>query len=225
MKILLVEDHTDLAENITNYLAKERYECICASTKKQALTLLQKEDFDLILLDLTLPDGTGLDVLSNIKEQKPNTQVIIISAQNSLDYKLIGLNNGADDYITKPFPLPELHARIKAVTRRNQNNKESAVLEFNEITINLDSMQFFVNGKELILTKKEINLLVYFINNKNRVLSRQAIATHLWGDYTFNLDNVDFIYQHLKNLRKKIKDNGGNDYLKTIYGLGYKWSN
>ncbi len=121
--------------------------------------------------------------------------------------------------------MPELHARIKAVTRRNQNNKESAVLEFNEITINLDSMQFFVNGKELILTKKEINLLVYFINNKNRVLSRQAIATHLWGDYTFNLDNVDFIYQHLKNLRKKIKDNGGNDYLKTIYGLGYKWSN
>lgn len=134
------------------------------------------------------------------------------------------MDSGADDYITKPFPLPELHSRIKAVMRRNQKDQISDILTFNEISIDMQSMECKVNGVILNLTKKELNLLVYFINNKNRVLSRQAIAIHLWGDYTYNLDNVDFIYQHLKNLRRKISEAGGTDYVQKVYGLGYKWA-
>lgn len=224
MKLLLVEDHNELAMNIINFLTQENYVCEWATTIAQAEDLLTMFDYECILLDITLPDGTGISLLQRVKKTYPNAQVIIISAQNSLDYKILGLDSGADDYITKPFPLPELHSRIKAVMRRNQKDQISDILTFNEISIDMQSMECKVNGVILNLTKKELNLLVYFINNKNRVLSRQAIAIHLWGDYTYNLDNVDFIYQHLKNLRRKISEAGGTDYVQTVYGLGYKWA-
>ena len=224
MKLLLVEDHNELAMNIINFLTQENYVCEWATTIAQAEDLLTMFDYECILLDITLPDGTGISLLQRVKKTYPNAQVIIISAQNSLDYKILGLDSGADDYITKSFPLPELHSRIKAVMRRNQKDQISDILTFNEISIDMQSMECKVNGVILNLTKKELNLLVYFINNKNRVLSRQAIAIHLWGDYTYNLDNVDFIYQHLKNLRRKISEAGGTDYVQTVYGLGYKWA-
>ncbi len=224
MKLLLVEDHHELANNVISFLAQENYSCDWATTILQAKDLLTHHVYDCILLDITLPDGTGLTLLNHIKSNYPSTLVIIISAQNSLDYKILGLDGGADDYITKPFPLPELHSRIKAVARRNHKDQASNKLVFNEIEIDLDAMETKVNQTVLTLTKKELNLLIYFINNKNRVLSRQAIAIHLWGDYTYNLDNVDFIYQHLKNLRRKISDAGGTDYVQTVYGLGYKWA-
>lgn len=224
MKLLLVEDNNELAMNIINFLTQENYVCEWATTIAQAEDLLTMFDYECILLDITLPDGTGISLLQRVKKTYPNAQVIIISAQNSLDYKILGLDSGADDYITKPFPLPELHSRIKAVMRRNQKDQISDILTFNEISIDMQSMECKVNGVILNLTKKELNLLVYFINNKNRVLSRQAIAIHLWGDYTYNLDNVDFIYQHLKNLRRKISEAGGTDYVQTVYGLGYKWA-
>lgn len=223
MKLLLVEDHHDLATNITNFLTQENYVCEWATSLALAKDLLSMHQYDCVLLDITLPDGTGLMLLAHIKATYPATLVIIISAQNSLDYKILGLDGGADDYITKPFPLPELHSRIKAVARRYQKDQMHQLLKFNEIEINLEAMVCKVNQTTLNLTKKELNLLVYFINNKNRVLSRQAIAIHLWGDYTYNLDNVDFIYQHLKNLRRKISEAGGFDYVQTVYGLGYKW--
>lgn len=224
MKLLLIEDHKDLATNIISFLSQENYISEWASSIAEAKDLLSMFDYECILLDITLPDGIGISLLSEIKTILPHTPVIIISAQNSLDYKVLGLDSGADDYITKPFPLPELHSRIKAVMRRNKKEKAYDFLNFNEITINLQSMECKVNESMLNLTKKEFNLLVYFINNKNRVLSRQAIAIHLWGDYTYNLDNVDFIYQHLKNLRRKISEVGGTDYVQTVYGLGYKWT-
>ena len=224
MKLLLIEDHKDLATNIISFLSQENYICEWANTIAHAKDLLSMFDYDCVLLDITLPDGIGINLLTEIKSIYPQLPVMIISAQNSLDYKVLGLDSGADDYITKPFPLPELHSRIKAVMRRNQNEKQNDYLNFNEICINLQSMECKVNQTILNLTKKEFNLLVYFINNKNRVLSRQAIAIHLWGDYTYNLDNVDFIYQHLKNLRKKISEAGGTDYVQTVYGLGYKWA-
>lgn len=224
MKLLLVEDHNELAMNIINFLTQENYVCEWATTIAQAEDLLTMFDYECILLDITLPDGTGISLLQRVKKTYPNAQVIIISAQNSLDYKILGLDSGADDYITKPFPLPELHSRIKAVMRRSQKDQISDILTFNEISIDMQSMECKVNGVILNLTKKELNLLIYFINNKNRVLSRQAIAIHLWGDYTYNLDNVDFIYQHLKNLRRKISEAGGTDYVQTVYGLGYKWA-
>lgn len=224
MKIILVEDHKELASNIINFLQQENYICEWAPNLSQARDMLSMFEYDCVLLDITLPDGSGMTLLNEIKSLYTSTKVIIISAQNSLDYKILGLDSGADDYITKPFPLPELHSRIKAVMRRGNIDTAEELLVFNEIMINMHSMECKIGETIINLTKKEINLLIYFINNKNRVLSRQAIAIHLWGDYTYNLDNVDFIYQHLKNLRRKISESGGNDYVKTIYGLGYKWS-
>ena len=224
MKLLLVEDHAELASNIIHFLKQENYVCDWACTITQARDMILMDHYQLILLDITLPDGDGISYLNEIKQAQDNCKVIIISAQNTLDYKILGLDSGADDYITKPFPLPELHSRIKAVLRRGETNAASQELTFNEIELNLDSMSCTIHGKLLNLTKKEFNLLTYFINNKNRVLSKQAIATHLWGEYTFNLDNVDFIYQHLKNLRRKIAEAGGEDYVQTVYGMGYKWA-
>ena len=224
MKLLLIEDHAELASNIIHYLKQENHVCDWAANLSQARDMLEIDDYELVLLDITLPDGNGIGFLNEIKQRHISAKVIIISAQNTLDYKILGLDSGADDYITKPFPLPELYSRIKAVLRRGETAAKSQDMVFNEIVINLDSMTCKVHDKALNLTKKEFNLLMYFINNKNRVLSRQAIATHLWGEYTFNLDNVDFIYQHLKNLRRKIAEAGGADYVQTVYGLGYKWS-
>ncbi|MGU3375306.1 response regulator transcription factor [Chryseobacterium sp. M5A1_1a] len=222
MKILIIEDHKDLASNITDYLKKEDYVCEVAVDAKEALEKIELFEYDCILLDIMLPDGNGLDILKHIKNDAPETSVIIVSAKNSLDTKLTGLDDGADDYITKPFSLPELHSRIKAVLRR-KTSETNRILSFNEIKIDLESKECKINDQKLNLTKKELNLLIYFINNQNRMLSKQAIASHLWGDYTYSIDNVDFVYQHLKNLRKKLIDAGGKDYLQTVYGLGYKW--
>ncbi|AZA78037.1 DNA-binding response regulator [Chryseobacterium sp. G0186] len=222
MKILIIEDHKELAANTTDYLKKEDYVCEIASNAKEALEKIELFEYDCILLDLMLPDGHGLELLKHIKNEIPQASVIIVSAKNSLDTKLTGLDDGADDYITKPFSLPELHSRIKAVLRR-KTPETNRHLHFNEITIDLESKECKINNQLLTLTKKELNLLIYFINNQNRMLSKQAIASHLWGDYTYSIDNIDFVYQHLKNLRKKIIDAGGKDYLQTVYGLGYKW--
>ncbi|MDC8105428.1 MULTISPECIES: response regulator transcription factor [Chryseobacterium] len=222
MKILIIEDHKDLASNITDYLKKEDYVCEVATNAKEALEKIELFEYDCILLDLMLPDGNGLEILKHIKNDAPESSIIIVSAKDSLDTKLTGLDEGADDYMTKPFSLPELHSRIKAVLRR-KTPETNRILSFNEFTIDLESKECKVNERLLNLTKKELNLLIYFINNQNRMLSKQAIASHLWGDYTYSVDNIDFVYQHLKNLRKKIIDGGGKDYLQTVYGLGYKW--
>lgn len=222
MKILLIEDTTELAKSIVRYLVQENYICELAQTFDQAREKLALFTYDCILLDIMLPDGNGMNLLRLIRAEAIDSSVLIISAQHALDFKLAGLDEGADDYITKPFPLPELHSRIKAVTRRKSPGKNN-VLTFSEITVHQESLECQVNNEILTLTKKEIYLLIYFITNQGRVLSRQAIAAHLWGDYTDNLDSVDFVYQHVKNLRKKITDAGGNDYISTIYGVGYKF--
>ncbi len=169
-----------------------------------------------------LPDGNGLDILQFIKTEKIQSGILIISAKNSLDDKITGLGPGADDYLTKPFHLPELHARLKAIYRR-KNLEGDHVISYEEIMINTDTMEARVNNELLVLTKKEFDLLLYFLVNKNRVLTRQSIAEHLWGDYTDNLSNFDFVYQHVKNLRKKITAANGAEYIGTVYGLGYKF--
>ncbi|QNK61699.1 response regulator transcription factor [Pedobacter sp. PAMC26386] len=221
MKLLLVEDTPELAKSIADYLKQENYICEIAKTFDQAREKLVLFTYDCIILDIMLPDGNGINLLRLIKKEGVESSVIIISAQNALDFKITGLDEGADDYITKPFPLPELHSRIKAVMRRKVPGKNHQ-LTFAEITVDLQLLECHVNETPLSLTKKEINLLIYLINNQGRVLTRQAIAEHLWGDYTDNLDSVDFVYQHIKNLRKKITDAGGIDYISTVYGFGYK---
>jgi len=179
--------------------------------------------YDCILLDIMLPDGNGIDLLHFIRAESIQSNILIISAKGALDDKINGLENGADDYLTKPFHLAELHARIKAVYRRKNLNGGN-VVQFNEIELNADTLEAKVNSTLLELTRKEFDLLLYFIVNKNRVLSRQSIAAHLWGDYTDNLSNFDFVYQHVKNLRKKIEAAKGTDYINTVYGLGYKFN-
>lgn len=223
MKILIIEDEVELLIAISNYLTKERYICELAESFKKASEKLTIYEYDVILLDITLPDGNGLDLLKIIKKNNIRAGVIIISAKNSLDDKISGLDLGADDYMTKPFQLTELNSRIKAVLRRRKYDS-SSILKFNEISINTDSKEVSINNVSVKLTKKEYDMLLYFIINKNRVLTKEAIAEHLWGDNIDLADNYDFIYTHLNNIRKKIKLTGGKDYINTIYGMGYKFS-
>ena len=222
MKILIVEDHPELAQNIFQFLSKEGIVCELCATAQQAEDRLLGFEYDCIVLDIMLPDGNGLDILRFIKRNKIQSCVLIISAKNSLDDKITGLEIGADDYLTKPFHLSELLARLRALYRRNHLGGDN-VVTFNEISINTTTYEVRVNQQTLDLTKKEFDLLVYFLANKNRVITRQSIAEHLWGDYTDTLSNFDFVYQHVKNLRKKISNFGGNDYISTVYGLGYKF--
>jgi len=223
MKILVVEDEIELLTTVSNYLTKEKYICELAENFQKAKKKLSINEYDIILLDITLPDGDGIDLLQTIRKNNIRAGVIILSAKNSLDDKITGLDFGADDYMTKPFQLSELNSRIKAILRRHKFGGDST-LHFNEISITTDSKTVKINNKEIVLTKKEYDMLLYFIINKNRVLTKEAIAEHLWNDNIDLSDNFDFIYTHLNNIRRKIKSKGGNDYIKTIYGMGYKFT-
>jgi DNA-binding response OmpR family regulator len=223
MKVLIIEDNQELARNIRDFLAREGYICESCDTLEAAREKLELFKYDCILLDIGLPDGNGISLLNLIRAEYKDSNVLIISAKNALDDKIIGLEKGADDYITKPFHLAELHARIRAVYRR-KNLGGTNIVAFNEISLNTDTFEVRVGDHLLDTTPKEFDLLLYFIVNKNRVLSRQAIAAHLWGDYTDNLANFDFVYQHVKNLRRKISVAGGVDYISTVYGLGYRFN-
>ncbi|GMT44406.1 MAG: DNA-binding response regulator [bacterium] len=221
MKILVVEDEKNLLETVTVFLQKEGFVCEKADSYFAAEDKMAAFDYDVIILDITLPDGNGLDLLEKIKEIYTETGVIIVSARNSLDDRLKGLDLGADDYITKPFHLSELNSRIRAVLRRKKFNGTKELV-FREFRLLPEQREVFVGDKKLQLTPKEYELLLYFVINKNRMLTRQSIAEHLWGDYIDMSDHFDFVYTHLNNLRKKIKQAGGNDYIRTVYGIGYK---
>ena len=223
MKILIIEDEVELLVAISNFLTKETYICELAENYAKADEKIAIYEYDIILLDITLPDGNGLELLNNIKKHQKKAGIIIISAKNSLDDKIHGLDLGADDYITKPFYLSELNSRIKAVLRRKQFNGTS-ILTYNEISVNTESKSVIINGNAIILTKKEYDLLLFFMINKNRVLTKEALAEHLWEDNIDMADTYDFIYTHLNNLRKKIRFAGGADYIKTLYGMGYKFT-
>lgn len=223
MKILVIEDEIELLIAISNYLIKENYICELAENYHNASEKLSIYEYDIILLDIGLPDGNGLDLLKIIKKFNLKAGVIIISAKNSLDDKIKGLDIGADDYMTKPFQLSELNSRIKAILRRRQFGGNTNLI-FNEIAINTDSKSVLVNGKELVFTKKEYDLFLYFMVNKNRVLTKEVLAEHLWDDNIDLANSYDFIYTHLNNIRKKIKEAKGIDYIKTIYGMGYKFT-
>ena len=222
MKILLVEDERKLAESIIQYLEQENYLCEAAFTYQGALEKIMLHHYDCIILDIMLPGGNGLHLLEKLKEQDKLEGVIIISARNSLDDKIKGLNLGADDYLTKPFHLPELRARVSAIIRRKSFEGKN-VMTIHEMEIDLSGKTVKVNQKPVELTRKEYDLLLFLLSNKNRVVSKSAIAEHLSGDNAENFDNFDFIYAHMKNMKKKLQEAGCNDYLKTIYGLGYKF--
>lgn len=222
MKLLLVEDEKELASDINKYLIEEGYLIEIAQTYKEGREKLLLFDYDCVIIDIMLPDGSGLDLIRMIKEKFLKTGIIIISAKDSLDDKILGLDIGSDDYLTKPFYLSELNARIKSILRRRNfsGNKEIIV---DEIRITLNDNQIHVYDNTLDLTKKEYELLLYFTSNLNRVITKESIAEHLWGDSMDSADSFDFIYTHIKNLRKKILDLGGKDHIRTLYGMGYKF--
>jgi len=223
MKLLLIEDEKELAHSITEYLAKENYLCESVEKYEDAVEKINLYQYDCIIVDITLPGGSGLNIIRELKHNKSETGIIIISAKNSLDDKITGLEIGADDYLTKPFHLPELNARIKSVIRRRSFGGKNEII-FDEIKILPDQLEVTVHDQLIILTKKEYDLLIFFLANKDRVVTREAIAEHLWGDGMDSVDSFDFLYTHIKNLRKKIMEKGGNDYIHTIYGIGYKFS-
>ncbi|SEN17038.1 DNA-binding response regulator, OmpR family, contains REC and winged-helix (wHTH) domain [Chitinophaga rupis] len=222
MKILIIEDEIQLVQSISEYLQTENYTCEYALTYRQAVHKVLKHNYDCILLDLMLPGGDGMQILEEMKRLKKMDGVIIISARGAFEDKISGLQIGADDYLSKPFHLPELAARIYSVVRR-RNFGNSNIIDENELQINLLAKTATINNVELSLTKKEFDLLLYFISNRNCVISKNALAEHLSGDIAGMLDNYDYIYAHIKNLKKKLNDAGCRNYLKTIYGSGYKW--
>lgn len=219
MKILIVEDEQALAESIVKYLQNEDYICELAHNMRSAREKLDLFDYDCILLDIMLPNGSGLDLLEEIKATQKMDGVIIISAKNSLEDRIFSLKLGADDYLSKPFHLAELSARIQSVIRR-RNFGGSNTIQHKDLVINLNSKITKVKDLEIELTKSERALLIFLLHNKNKVVTKSAIAEHLSGQSAIYFDNFDIIYTHIKNLKRKLGDAG--EYIKTVYGTGYK---
>lgn len=222
MKILIVEDEHKLSDSIVTYLKSEKYLCEQAFDYNEALEKVRGYDYDCVLLDLMLPGGSGLDILRDIKRRNNPAGVIIVSAKDSLDDKVKGLEIGADDYLPKPFHPAELGMRVYAIIRRKEFGA-SNTLENNGIKINLLEKSVEANGRPVTLTKSEYDLLLFFIGNRNRVLSKGAIAEHLSGDFADMMDNFDFVYTHIKNLKAKLAQTGMPNCIQNIYGMGYKW--
>ena len=221
MKILVVEDEPSLRDLIQRSLEKERYVVETASDFHAAMRKIEDYDYDCVLLDIMLPDGSGLNLLEHLKAIHKKENVIIISAKDSLEDKILGLELGADDYLPKPFHLAELNARIKSVIRRHQHEGETTIRQGN-VRIEPDKFSVFVDDKELELNRKEYDILLYFINRPGRLINKTALAESVWGDHIDQVDNFDFIYAHIKNLRKKLKDAGASIEMKAVYGIGYK---
>jgi DNA-binding response OmpR family regulator len=200
----------------------EGHVCEIAQNYHQALNKAADNIYDCIILDIGLPDGSGLDIIRELKANKSTDGILIVSAKSSLDDKLIGLKTGADDYLTKPFHFAEMSARINSIYRRN-NLVGLNEITFNEIKINTSDNQVYVNDKMINLTRKEYDLLLFFMANRNRIITKESIVEHLWGDEVILTDSFDFVYTHVKNLRKKILKEGGENYIKCIYGFGYKF--
>ncbi len=222
MKLLIIEDDRSLCTAINDYLKMEGHICEVAQNYRQAINKAADNTYDCIILDIGLPDGNGLDIIRELKANKSTDGILILSARSSLDDKLTGLKIGADDYLTKPFHFAEMSARINSIYRRN-NLLGLNVISFNEIKVNTSDNQAYVNETLLNLTRKEYDLLVFFVTNRNRIITKESIVEHLWGDEVILTDSFDFVYTHVKNLRKKIIKAGGKNYIKCIYGFGYKF--
>ncbi|TGE23474.1 response regulator transcription factor [Hymenobacter metallicola] len=223
MKILIVEDEPALRSSLAEYLRQDGYVCETAADYPQAHEKVKLYAYDCVLVDLTLPGGHGLALISTLKADNSRAGVLIISARDSLDDKVLGLELGADDYLAKPFHLAELNARLKAIIRRRQFQGQRQLL-FRELSVFPDQALVLVRDEPLTLTRMEYNLLLFLLANPNRVLTKVSIAEHLWGDDADTADSFDFIYTHLKNLRKKLQEKGVDNYIHTIYGMGYKLS-
>lgn len=222
ISVLLVEDEKMLSESISTYLINSGVSCDAVSTYSESLDKISSGNYDCIIIDINLPDGSGIDLIKYIKRKKVESGVIIISARNTLEDKIEGLDTGADDFLTKPFHLSELNARINALIRRKKFSGNN-VLEYNEFSVDPEKQTVMVNDNAVSLTKKEFELLVYFISNAGKILTKDAIAYSLWKNNSDLAVSSEIIYTHLKNMRKKLVEAGGTDYISAIYGVGYKF--
>ena len=223
MYILIVEDEQSLMESIVTYLEMEGFKCLEAYDYHTALTLIDKHNYMCMLIDLNLPDGDGLELVKIARRNDEKGGIIIISARDAIDHRITGLEAGADDYLVKPFNLSEMVARVQSVIRRTRFQGGN-YLEFGVIRIQPEERRVFIKGKHLDLTKKEYELLIYLMSNRNRVITKESIAEYLWGEYSGGYGSYEFVYTHLKNLRRKLMDKGCPDYIKNVYGVGYKFT-
>ncbi len=222
MKILVVEDEAEMRINIVKSLEQEKYLVETAYDFDSAMDKVAVYDYDCILLDISLPGGSGLDILKELKKQNKAEGVIIVSAKNSIDDKVEGLNLGADDYLPKPFHLAELHARVKSVLRRKVFEGNQNIIQLKNLKVDIENRNVYINEQLLSLNRKEFDILTYFLSNKNRLIGKTALAEHVWGDQIDEADSFEFIYSQIKNLRKKLKDNRAEIEIQAIYGTGYK---
>ncbi len=223
MQILIVEDELPLMESMVSYLEMEGFKCEQAANYHTGLCSLDKHDYICLLIDLNLPDGDGLDLVKMARQNQSKSGIIIISARNALEERVKGLEVGADDYLVKPFHLSELVARVHSVVRRTRSQGEE-ILTFGLIRVMPEERTCFVEERQVDLTRKEHELLIYLMSNRNRVITKESIADYLWGEYGGGYGSYDFVYTHLKNLRRKLMDAGCPDYIKNMYGVGYKFS-
>lgn len=221
MKILIIEDESELLDLIKRSLENEGFLVETADDYHTGMDKIVAYDYDCILLDIMLPGGSGLDLLQELRNLEKADSVIVVSAKDSLDDKVRGLDLGADDYLAKPFHMTELNARIKSVIRRRNTDGERS-LELENLKIDLDERQVYVDGKSLLLNRKEIDILIYLTVNKNRLVSKSALAENVWGDHIDEADHFDFIYSQIKNLRKKLRDHNAKVEINAVYGIGYK---
>ncbi|MGL5682032.1 MAG: response regulator transcription factor [Marinifilaceae bacterium] len=222
MKILIVEDEPQLREMMQHWLQQERYIVATAATYREAMDKIEGYDYDIILLDIMLPDGNGLTLLKELKQMERSENVIILSAKDSLEDKVVGLDLGADDYLSKPFHLAELNARIKSVIRRNKQDGAKDIVVGN-VRLVPDSFEVFINNTPIELNRKEYDILHYFAGRPGRLVNKGALAEAVWGDHIDQADSFDFIYAQIKNLRKKLTDAGATAQIKAVYGVGYKF--
>lgn len=224
MNILIIEDEREIAGAIVCFFNAEKYVTECACDYASAMEKLQLYEYDCVVVDITLPDGNGLDIIRYIKNKGLDCGIVIVSALSSIDDKIQGLDIGADDYLAKPFSLPELNARVKSVIRRRKFEGHKDYL-FHELCVDTDARKLFVHGREVVLTRKEYDLFIFLLMNRERVLAKETIVEHLWGDMMgVSADSLDFVYTHIRNLRKKLLDAGAADYIKTVYAVGYKFT-
>jgi DNA-binding response OmpR family regulator len=223
MKILIIEDEKALSNSIEEYLSEERHICEAVYNYRDAVEKINLYEYDCLIVDINLPDGSGFDLIRLIKQKSITSGIIIVSARNSLENRIEGLEIGADNYLTKPFSLAELNALLKSVNRRISFSGRNEII-VNEIRLLPDEYKVFIHGEEMKFTRKEYELLMFFVSNKNKVITKTGLAEHLWGDYMDSADSYDFIYTHIKNLRRKLINNGCADYIHTVYGVGYKFT-
>jgi DNA-binding response OmpR family regulator len=223
MNVLIVEDEKNLSREIGIFLTKENYTCDFAGTRQDASEKIFVNNYDFILLDLGLPDGDGMTLLEEARNAEKEASFIILTARGATTDKIAGLNVGADDYLAKPFSLPELHSRMQAITRRRHGLKKNTI-SFFDFTMDIPNRSVSFGDQEVSLTKKEFDILHYLLLNKNRVLTRLQLTEHIWGNILEDDYDSNYMDVHIKNLRKKLSTFAETDWLETVRGIGYKVS-